>query len=607
MALRHLILRGAARQTQFQAVEAAPIGAGPNLSYMDFFRVAGAQLNLVVGDIDGNTERIIDALRWAEQCQADVVLFPELAVTGYPPEDLLLKSTFIRDNISAVHRLAATTGETAAVVGFVDRGTGQREDAGHPRVHNAAALVAGGGLRGVYHKALLPNYGVFDEDRYFAVGENRASLWEINGVTAGVSVCEDIWVPDGPPADQVDAGAEILLNINGSPYHRGKGDERQEILAEQARSAGVPLAYLNLVGGQDELVFDGESMVFDASGKLLYRAAQFEEELFWVDVPLPQSAGDVPTAVRVTTGDLLDGDQEPPLAIEERYGEFEEIYRALSLGLGDYVRKNGFSGVVIGLSGGIDSALTAAIAVDALGAEAVRGITMPSRYSSEGSVEDSKVLADNLGIEFDEISIEPPFTGLLEALGSAFELTEIDVAEQNLQARARGAVLMGLSNKHGGIVVATGNKSEMSVGYATLYGDMVGGYAVLSDVSKTLVYELAGWRNRNGETIPQNTIDKPPSAELKPDQQDTDSLPPYDVLDPILERYIEDDASIAEIVKEGFESATVERIVQMVDRNEYKRRQAPPGVRITTKSLGRDRRLPITNKYDELSGQSGTT
>jgi len=566
---------------------------------MDFLRVAGAQLNFVVGDIDGNTARIIEAMEWAEECQADVILFPELAVTGYPPEDLVLKSAFIHDNISAVHRLAARSAETAAVVGFVDRGAGQRDDAGHMRVHNAAALVAGGGLRGVYHKGLLPNYGVFDEDRYFAVGESPAALWEINGVAAGVSVCEDIWVPDGPPADQVAAGAEILLNINGSPYHHGKGSERQQMLAERARSAGVPLVYLNLVGGQDELVFDGQSMVFDSAGEVLYQAAQFEEELFWVDVPLAESNGEAPTAQRVTTGDLLEGEPEPPLPTHDPYEETEEIYRALCLGLGDYVRKNGFSGVVIGLSGGIDSALTAAVATDALGADSVRGVTMPSRYSSAGSVEDSRVLAANLGIAFDEISVEPPFTGFLEALGGAFELTEVDVAEQNLQARARGAILMALSNKFGGMVVATGNKSEMSVGYATLYGDMVGGYAVLKDVSKTLVYQLARWRNRKGVVIPQDTIDKPPSAELKPDQKDTDSLPPYEVLDPILERYVEDDASVKDIVEDGFDESTVRRIAAMVDRNEYKRRQAAPGVRITTKSLGRDRRLPITNKYSD--------
>jgi len=551
----------------------------------------------VVGDIEGNTERILDAMEWAEECQADVVLFPELAITGYPPEDLILKSAFIRDNISAVHTLAAKSGETAAVVGFVDRGVSRRDDAGHSRVHNAAALLAGGGLRGVYHKSLLPNYGVFNEDRYFAVGETRSSLWELNGVAAGVSVCEDIWMPDGPPTDQAAAGAEILLNLNGSPYHRGKGTERQSMLAERARSVGIPLVYLNLVGGQDELVFDGQSMVFDASGELLYRAAQFEEELFWVDVPLPESNGDAPEAARVTSGDLLDGSPEPPPPTHQPYDGTEEVYRALCLGLRDYVQKNGFSGVVVGLSGGIDSALTATIACDALGPDSVRGVTMPSRYSSAGSVEDSRVLASNLGIGLDEISIEPPFTGLLEALGGAFELTEVDVAEQNLQARARGAILMALSNKFGGIVVATGNKSEMSVGYATLYGDMVGGYAVLKDVSKTLVYELANWRNRNTEAIPQSTISKPPSAELKPDQKDTDTLPPYDVLDPILELYVEDDASVDEIVSGGFDQGTVKRVVRMIDRNEYKRRQAAPGVRITTKSLGRDRRLPITNKY----------
>ena len=570
-----------------------------NLSGMDFLRVAGAQLNLLVGDVEGNTERILDAMEWAEGCQADVVLFPELAIPGYPPQDLVLKSAFIRDNISAMHTLAARSGETAAVVGFVDRGVGTRDDAGHPRVHNAAALLAGGGLRGVYHKGLLPNYGVFDEDRYFAVGETGSALWELNGVAAGVSVCEDIWVPDGPPADQVAAGAEILLNINGSPYHRGKGTERQLMLAGRARAAGVPLVYLNLVGGQDELVFDGQSMAFDASGELLYRAAQFDEELFWVDIPLSESNGRALAASRVTSGDLLDGSPEAPPAPHEPYEDAEEVYRALCLGLRDYVMKNGFSGVVVGLSGGIDSALTATIATDALGAESVRGVTMPSRYSSTGSVEDSRALAAGLGIGFDEISIEPPFSGFLETLGNAFELTDVDIAEQNLQARARGAILMALSNKFGGIVVATGNKSEMSVGYATLYGDMVGGYAVLKDVSKTLVYELANWRNRDADAIPQSTIEKPPSAELKPDQKDTDSLPPYDVLDPILERYVEGDASVDEIVSGGFDRNTVERVVRMVDRNEYKRRQAPPGVRITTKSLGRDRRLPITNKYGE--------
>jgi NAD+ synthase (glutamine-hydrolysing) len=565
---------------------------------MDYLRVACAQIDLVVGDLDGNEIRIADAMDWADDVQADVLLLPELAVTGYPPEDLVLRPSFVRDNISVVHRLAERSGETAVVVGFVDRGAGTRDDAGHPRVHNAAAVLADGRIRGVYHKGRLPNYGVFDEDRYFAMGQEPGALWGINGVAVGVSVCEDIWVADGPPAAQAAAGADILLNINGSPYHRGKGSERQAMLAERARSAGVPVVYLNLVGGQDELVFDGQSMVFDASGELLYRAPQFEEELFWIDVPLGDADG-APEMTRVTDGDLLEGEPEPAPPSHAPYDDPEEVYRALCAGLRGYVRKNGFNGVVIGLSGGIDSALTAAIAADALGASSVHGVTMPSRYSSTGSVEDSRALAANLGIEFSEISIEPPFSGFLDTLGDAWDLADVDVAEQNLQARARGAILMALSNKFGGIVVATGNKSEMSVGYATLYGDMVGGYAVLKDVSKMLVYELARWRNRNGEVIPQNTIDKPPSAELKPDQQDTDNLPPYRVLDPILEMYVEEDLSVDEIVGEGYDRTTVQRVAVMVDRNEYKRRQAAPGVRITTKGLGRDRRLPITNGYTD--------
>ncbi len=567
---------------------------------MDFLRVACAQIDLTVGDLEGNATRIRDAMAWAEDVQADVLLLPELAVTGYPPEDLVLREGFVTENIATLHRIAAASGETTTVVGFVDRsGNPVPDDAGHPRVHNAAALVQGGRVRGVYHKVLLPNYGVFDEDRYFAPGAAPDALWEINGVVAGVSVCEDIWVPDGPPAKQAAAGADVLLNINGSPYHRGKGREREAMLSERARAAGVPVVYLNLVGGQDELVFDGQSMVFDRDGGVMYRADAFEEELFWVDVPLSDEGAGGVSATFVSGGDLLEGDPEPPPESHPHPDEVGAVYRALVTGLGDYVRKNGFSGVVVGLSGGIDSALTAAVATDALGPEAVWGVTMPSRYSSAGSVADSRALAEHLGIRFSEISIEPPFTGFLETLGEEWDLGDVDVAEQNLQARARGAILMALSNKHGGMVVATGNKSEMSVGYATLYGDMVGGFAVLKDCYKTLVYELARWRNRDGEVIPLATIEKPPSAELKPGQVDADSLPPYDVLDRILEQYVEGDASVAEIVKAGFDPAVVRAVAGMVDRNEYKRRQAAPGVKITTKALGRDRRLPITNGYHE--------
>jgi NAD+ synthase (glutamine-hydrolysing) len=566
----------------------------------DFIRVAGAQIDLTVGDLDGNVERILAAMTWAEELQADVLLLPELAVTGYPPEDLLLRRRFIEANLQAVYRLAAKAGQTTAVVGFVDRtqGAPKRDDAGPGRLHNAAALLAGGRVRGIYHKVLLPNYGVFDEDRYFAPGSAPAALWDINGAVAGVSVCEDIWVADGPPAQQAAGGADILLNINGSPYHRDKDSEREEMLRARAEAARLPLVYLNMVGGQDELVFDGGSMVIDAAGDLLYRSPQFEEDLFWVDVPLSEAGrSDVKSTV-VSRGTLLEGE---PAALPEWSPPLEgveEVYRALAMGLGDYVRKNGFSEVVLGLSGGIDSALAAAIAADALGPEAVWGVTMPGRYSSEGSVADSRALAENLGIRFSEVSIEPPFTGFLDTLAEAFAGTAGGVAEENLQARARGSILMALSNQKGCLVLATGNKSEMSVGYSTLYGDMVGGYAVLKDVSKTLVYELARWRNRDGEVIPEASIAKPPSAELRPGQLDTDSLPPYAVLDPILEAYVEKDMAAEEIAKLGFDRALVERVARMVDHNEYKRRQSAPGVKITPKALGRDRRLPITNGFE---------
>ncbi len=566
----------------------------------DFIRIAGAQLNLTVGDIDGNVDRIIDAMEWAEECQADILLLPELAITGYPPEDLVLRRAFVDANIEALYRIAQAAGETAVVVGFVDRAAGPRpakDDAGPPRVHNAAALVANGRVRGFYHKLLLPNYGVFDEDRYFVAGADPTLLWEVNGAIVGVSVCEDLWVPDGPPAKQAEAGADILVNINGSPYHAGKGPEREAMLRQRVEESGLPLVYLNLVGGQDELVFDGDSMVFGADGALIYRSPQFEEDLFWVDVPLPAEGRADATATMVTDGTLLEGDPEDPPELVERPSAAEEVYRALTLGLRDYVGKNGFEGVVIGLSGGIDSALTAAIAADALGPESVWGVTMPGRYSSDGSVDHSRQLAENLGIRFDEIPIEGPFTGFLSALEGSFEGTESGVTEENLQARVRGTILMALSNKFGGMVVATGNKSEMSVGYATLYGDMVGGYSVLKDVFKTQVYRLAKWRNLSGEVIPHEIIEKPPSAELRPDQLDTDALPEYGKLDAILELYVEDDLNADAIARKGHDPELVNSIARMVDGNEYKRRQSAPGVRITTKGLGRDRRLPITNGF----------
>jgi len=545
-------------------------------------RVAGAQVNLVVGDIQGNEAIVANAIARADKAEADVLLVPELALTGYPPEDLVHRSDFVDANLAALDRLAALTTKAAVIVGFVDRARGLPRGAAdsEPRdVANAAAILGDGKVLGIYHKVLLPNYGVFDEDRYFAVGENPGMVWDIAGETVGVSVCEDIWLPDGPPASQAAAGARLLVNINASPFHRGKALEREAMLSERARSAGAPVVYLNLIGGQDELVFDGASVVIDAHGSVLHRSPQFEEDFFVVDVPTGTESG-TPSE---NLAPLLDAT--------------EEVYRAITTGLRDYVVKNGFSQVLIGLSGGIDSALTAAVAVDAVGSESVWGVAMPSRFSSQHSIDDASALAKNLGIRFDLIPIDDVYEAHLDSLAALFDGTEFGVAEENLQARSRGATLMAISNKFGPMVIATGNKSEMAAGYATLYGDMVGGYSVLKDVFKTLVYELARWRNKDDEVIPQNSIDKPPSAELKPDQKDSDSLPPYEILDAVLERYVEDDMGVEAIVESGYDSRLVARVARMVDRNEYKRRQAAPGVKITTKAFGKDRRLPITNAY----------
>ena len=544
-------------------------------------RVAGAQLNLCVGDIPGNERRIAEAIDWAEGEHADVLLLPELAINGYPPEDLVLRDDFVSAGIECIHRLASRARSTVVVVGFVDRSNGPSRgaaDAEDRRVANAAAILHEGRIVGTYHKVLLPNYGVFDEDRYFAVGQDPERVWEMGGTRVGVSICEDIWLPDGPPRDQAAAGAKVLLNINASPFHKGKAREREAMIVDRARDAGAPVVYLNLVGGQDELVFDGCSLVVAPDGTVVHRSPQFEEDMFVVEVPLPGEA--------VVVGSVIDH-LEP----------VEEVYRALETGLGDYVRKNGFAQVVIGLSGGIDSALTAVIASDALGPDSVWGIAMPSRFSSAHSIEDARQLAANLGFRFDLLPIDDVFGAFLEALAPVFAGTDFDTSEENLQARTRGAMLMAISNKHHPMVVATGNKSEMAVGYATLYGDMVGGYAVLKDVFKTLVYDLARWRNKDGDVIPQNTIDKPPSAELRPNQKDSDSLPPYEVLDEILSLYIESDLGVTAIVDRGYEPALVARVAAMIDRNEYKRRQAAPGVKITVKAFGKDRRLPITNRH----------
>jgi len=560
--------------------------------------VAGAQLDLTVGDLSGNETKIRRAMEWAEGNQADVLVLPELAISGYPPEDLVLRRGFVDENLAVLGRLAAVSGSTATIVGFVDRlDTEQIDDVAASRtVTNAAAVIAEGEIKGVYHKSLLPTYGVFDEGRLFAEGRTPLSLHSIAGVLTGVSICEDIWDSDGPPTGQAVGGAEVLLNINGSPYHIGKSAERLEMLTDRAKSGNVHVVYVNAVGGQDELVFDGASMVIAPDGTLLHRSPQFVEHRFLVDIAIEDHRSTLLPVVTVTaTGGGRIGLETASVAAE--LDEFEEIYEALCAGLFGYVTKNGFSNTVISLSGGIDSALSCAIAVDALGPESVHGFTMPTRYSSDGSVDDSYELADRLGIQIDTVPIEGLFRGFLDALEPVFAGTQANVAEENLQARIRGTIMMAVSNKFGGMVIATGNKSEMAVGYATLYGDMAGGYSVLKDVYKTMVYDLSRWRNSRGEVIPQVIVDKEPSAELRPDQLDSDSLPPYPVLDEILCRYIELDMTADEIVEAGFDDGLTHRIATMVDRNEYKRRQSAPGVRITQKAFGRDRRLPITNWF----------
>ncbi|MCY4370773.1 MAG: NAD+ synthase [bacterium] len=567
---------------------------------MTTIRVAGAQINLRVGDLGYNESRLVDAMRWAEGQGADVLLLPELAIPGYPPEDLVMRRGFVDANLSVLERLALEAGETVTVAGFIDRldvSCRKTGDSVARGVANAVALLHRGTVRGVYRKVLLPNYGVFDEDRYFAAGSCPGAVWNIGGVVVGVSICEDIWVRDGPPSRQAANGAQILLNVNGSPFQISKETQRAGHIRREATDSGVPVVYLNLVGGQDELVFDGGSMVVDRTGSVQYRAPSFEEDCFVVDVEPGDRTPAGRNAVVVRDEPLARNRRRLAPSSVPSLEPAEETYRALTLGLGDYVRKNGFSKVVVGLSGGIDSALTAVIASDALGPEAVRGVTMPSKFSSPGSVHDSEELARRLGIRFDEIEIAELYAGYENALKAVFAGTGFGVAEENLQPRIRGTLLMAISNKSGEMVIATGNKSEMAVGYATLYGDMAGGFAVLKDVFKTRVYELARWRNRRGQVIPDETLAKAPSAELRPGQVDTDSLPPYELLDPVLSAYIEEDRSVDDIVESGYDRELVTRVAVMVDRNEYKRRQAPPGVKITAKAFGRDRRLPITNGW----------
>ena len=570
---------------------------------MTRLRIALAQINPTVGDLKGNFAKIVEYYDQAEAAGCDIVAFPELSITGYPPEDLVLKPGFVADNKEMLASIAARTRRCVAVVGFVDS---DRD------LYNAAAVLADGAILGTYRKRLLPNYAVFDEARYFTPGHesDQLELYIIGGVKVGISICEDIWSPTGPQATQAAGGAELNININGSPYHRNKVDGRERMLATRAADASCALVYVNQVGGQDELVFDGASMAFDADGNLLARAAQFREEMLFVDIDIDpvyrKRLLDPRGRVTETLLPLVLVSDEPierraPLVprVAPLLDPVAEVYEALVLGTRDYVTKNRFTDVVIGLSGGIDSTIVACIAVDALGAGHVHGVSMPSRYSSEGSKDDAKALADNLGIDYRTLPIEPAFTAYLEMLAPSFGERPPDLTEENLQSRVRGMTLMALSNKFGWMVVTTGNKSEMAVGYFTIYGDSVGGYAVIKDVFKMVVYDLCRHYNaREGrEVIPEAVITKPPSAELRPDQRDDQSLPPYEVLDAILERYIEDDRTATEIVAAGFDEALVRRIARLVDINEYKRRQCPPGVRVSVKAFGKDRRLPITSGY----------
>ncbi|HVM36621.1 MAG TPA: NAD+ synthase [Actinomycetota bacterium] len=560
-------------------------------------RIALAQVNPTVGDIDGNIAIAVDSIRRAGLEGAQVIALPELMVTGYPPEDLLFKPSFVRANRVALEDIAAEAHDVLAVVGFVD--------ASNHRLYNAAAVCFHGEVVSVYHKHMLPNYGVFDERRYFTPGR-RHVLLDAPDVTLGVCVCEDAWFADGPAVVQGDAGAQVIVNINASPFHRGKLGERIQMLAERARRAAASIVYVNSVGGQDELVFDGGSLVLDAGGDVVAQLPQFEEDLCIVDVPLGTAGKSHDPLVTRIPLELRRADHlaaDPPFATLPRGPE--EIYRALELGLRDYVRKNGFTDVVIGLSGGIDSSLTAAIAVDALGAEHVTGIAMPSENSSAHSVSDALALADALEITCHEVPIKQPYEAFVAMVDDVFGAAAPGLAEENIQARIRGNLLMFISNRYGHLVVVTGNKSEMAVGFSTLYGDMAGGFAVLKDVLKRDVYALARWRNSVSPVISEGVLTKPPSAELRPGQRDEDSLPPYEVLDSILEAYVERDASMSDILAQGFDGDVVEEVIRLVDRSEYKRRQAPPGIKVTAKAFGRDRRLPITNRWRDSQYTDG--
>ena len=574
---------------------------------MQTLRIALAQLNTTIGDFEGNGALILDAARRAAEAGADVVACPELAITGYPPEDLLIRSAFIDDAQAALERLARdAAGLPPLIVGCTDFDR---------HLYNAAAVLHEGRVAGVYHKRELPNYGVFDEYRYFQPGD-ASLLFTIAGVEVGVTVCEDVWFPGGPMREQALAGARVIVNINASPFHAGKTRQRERMLATRATDNAVVVAYVNQVGGQDELVFDGNSMVLDPTGEVIARGASMEEDLLIVDVPVARArqarlhdprlrrertAADriEPIVLSHAPAEAPEEDRRPlPAPPTESPHELAEVYSALVVGTRDYLRKCGFDQAFVALSGGIDSALVGAIAVDALGPEHVTGVSLPSRYSSEGSIADAQDLTERLGIRLLGFPLEPSHQAVLDTLAREFDGAEGETVEQNVQSRLRGLLMMALSNNEPrSLVLTTGNKSEYSCGYATLYGDMAGGFAVIKDVSKTLVYRLARYRNTVSDVIPQHSIDKPPSAELRPGQLDSDSLPPYEVLDPILEAYVEDDLPLEAIVAMGYEPETVRLVIDLVNRNEYKRRQSPPGIKVTGRAFGRDRRLPMATRY----------
>ncbi len=627
-------------------------------------RVAMAQLDMVVGDLEGNVGRVLDALGRAEAAGAQLCVLPELAITGYPPEDLLLKSGFVADNEAALAEVARATGDCAAVVGFVQRlagETGAMAGAGttgaeartvtwahrYPHLANAAAVCVSGRVAGVYHKRLLPNYSVFDEQRWFTPGDQPPVLYRVGGVRIGVSICEDVWADCGPVAGLGAAGAQLVVNLNASPYSRGRRAERLEMLRDRVQEAGVAIVYVNLVGGQDELVFDGASLVVAADGSLVAAGAQFEEDFLVVDVPVPvgtapktsvvelsgtepsgtepsgtepsgtepsgtepsgtEPSGTEPSGTKTPGAETASQVPAPPVhgvrPLPTPLDPVAEVYAALVLGTRDYLTKNGFAGAVVGLSGGIDSSLVATVATDAIGAASVHGVAMPSRYSSEASVSDARALAERLGIDFRVVPIDQAHRCMQAELEIALGSVPAGITDENLQSRIRGMILMGISNATGWIVLTTGNKSETATGYSTLYGDSAGGFAVIKDVPKTLVYELCRYRDARAsaegaaEPIPASVLEKPPSAELRPGQRDDQSLPPYDLLDPVLEAYVERDRTAQELVADGFDPDLVERVVRLVDSAEYKRRQVAPGVRITNKAFGRDRRMPITNAY----------